>query len=110
MQTLLDFVKDNPLYAAGAAVLLLFAVMALVRRAVKLALIALALNFGYGYYLNDLARDYYEQAQKSMAQAREKVGAAREGYESVKGTVETAEKTVDKAGDLFDQASKLIER
>ena len=72
MEALIDFVKANPLYAAGAAALLLFVIIALVKKAVKVAVIALALNFGYGYYLNDLAQDYYEQAQEKMAQAKER--------------------------------------
>lgn len=110
MEALLDFVKANPIYAAGAAVLLLFVVMALVKKAVKLAVIAIALNAGYGYYLNELAQDYYEQAQKKLAVAREKAEAAAEQYESAKETVKAAQETVDKAGDLFDQASTLIER
>lgn len=103
MEALLDFVQENPLYLAGTAVLLLFFIAALVKKAAKLALLALVLNAGYGYYLNDLAQDYYRQAQQ-------KLEAAQRQVESVRGTVESAGESVDKAGDLFEQAGELIER
>jgi hypothetical protein len=103
MEALIEFIKENPLYAAGTAVLLLFFIISLVKKAAKLAVLAIALNLGYGYYLNDLAQAYYAEAQQRME-------TARDNYEAAKETVQGAGETVEQAGDLFDQASGLIER
>lgn len=110
MEPLIDFIKDNPLYAAGAAVLLLFFVISLIKKGVTLAIIALALNGGYGYYLSDMVKEYYQQAQDKVEVAKDKLGEAQEKYESVKSTVDKAGATVDKASETVDKASDLFEK
>lgn len=102
MEALFDFLKDNPLYTAVGAALFLFFIISLLKKGVTLAIIALLLNAGYGYYVNDLAQDYYKQAEK-------KVEEARKHYEAVQEEMDKAGEAVDKAGDLFDKAGKLMD-
>ena len=84
MQAVIEYLTQHPLYAVGAIVLLLFLIIALVKKMIKVAILAVALNMAYGYYLNDVARDAYAKAKSS--------------YKATKGT----------AKDLFDEAGKLI--
>lgn len=109
MQALLDFVRENPLYAAGAAVLLLFLLISLLKKGLKLAIVALALNAGYGYYLNDLAQEYYSKAQEKVEAAQRQYDSAKETVERAGNAAKAAGEAVDKAGDLFDQAEELVE-
>lgn len=81
MQQVVDFIIANPLYGAGLAVLLLLLVISLIKRAVKLVVVAALLNVGYGYYLHDAAMSYYDKATRAMEDAAEQAtdAAARAG-------------------------------
>lgn len=76
MQPILDYVMAHPLYGAAAAVLLLFLLTSLLKKAFKLALIALVLNLGYGYFLHDLAMDAYERASAAAGKAADEAREA----------------------------------
>ena len=84
MDQLIDFVTNNPLYAVGVVVLTLLLLVALVKKMVKIPILAVALNAGYVYYLQDTAEKYYASSEGKM------------------------ERVKDKAGDLIDEAGDLI--
>ena len=88
MEQLIDFLTNNPLYAAGVVVLTLLLLVALIKKMVKVAILAVALNAGYVYYLQDAAEKAYADTQDKVEQA--------------------AEQATDKAGDLIDEAGNLI--
>ncbi len=88
MEQLLDFVANNPPYAVGLVVLSLLLLVALIKKMVKVAILAVVLNAGYLYYLQDAAGKTYADAQDKVE--------------------EVAEKATDKAGDLMDKAGNLI--
>lgn len=110
MEAFIDFLKANPLYTAGAAALLLFFVISLLKKGITLAIVALLLNAGYGYFVHEKAQDYYEQLQLKADAAKEKLEQTQRQYESMKQTMDKASDTVEKAGDLFDKASKLVDQ
>lgn len=85
MQQIMDFIIANPLYGAGLAVLLLLLVIGLIKRAVKLVVVAVLLNVGYGYYLHDAAMSYYDKATRAVEGAVEQAsGAATRAGEMIK--------------------------
>ncbi len=84
MEPLVDYLSANPLYAAGIAALILLFLFALVKKMLKVAILAIALNLAYVYYLQD---------------------AAEKAYATTGAKVERA---MDKAGDLFNDAGELI--
>ena len=86
MEALIEFVTDNPLYAVGTALLLILLIVALVKKMLKVAIIAVALNVGYTYYLHDMAQDAYAKAEAK------------------------AEDIKDKTEDLIDAAGNIIDR
>ncbi len=110
MDALIEFIESNPAYAVGAVALLLFVITALIKRAAILAVIAVVLNAGYGYYLAELVQEFSAQAEDKAAVVSEKAEVVAEQVESARETVEAAAETLDKAGELVDQASALIER
>ena len=65
---IVDFLQANPLYAAGLAFLVLFLLISLITKAIKLLVVAVVLNIGYGYYLHDIS-DAYQKANKSIESA-----------------------------------------
>ena len=110
MEDLLDFLKANPLYTAGAAALLLFFVISLLKKGIKLAIIALLLNAGYGYFIHEKAQEYYAQLEQKAEAAKEKLDATKKQYDTMKNAMDKASDTVEKAGDLFDKASKFVDQ
>ena len=66
MVEVLEFLQANPLYAVGAVVLIIFFIISLIKKAIKLAVVAVLLNLGYGYYVQDIAQDAYEQANQKI--------------------------------------------
>ena len=79
MSSIIDFLMDNPLYAAAAAALIIFFAVALFKKTFKLVAVAVALNLAYVYYLQDIAEDTYGQA-----------------YKSIESTVDSAKDVLDK--------------
>jgi hypothetical protein len=75
MTAIIDFLQANPLYAAGLVVLLLFFIISLVTKAIKLVVVAVILNIGYGYYLHDIS-DAYQQANQKVESAMDTVKSA----------------------------------
>jgi hypothetical protein len=65
---IIDFLQANPLYAVGLAVLIMFFIISLITKAIKLLVIAVVINLGYGYYLHDIS-DAYQEANKSIESA-----------------------------------------
>ena len=55
---IINFLQSNPLYAAGLAILILFFVISLITKAIKLMIVAIVLNIGYGYHLYDISEAY----------------------------------------------------
>lgn len=66
MTPIIEFLQANPLYAVGAVVLIILLVISLIKKAIKFAVIAVALNLGYGYYVQDIADDAYAKATRSI--------------------------------------------
>lgn len=62
METLIEFITNNPLYGVGIVALLLFMVFALIKKMIFVALIAICLNVAYIYALNDMADEAYAKA------------------------------------------------
>lgn len=69
MEAVIEFLQANPLYAAGAAVLIILFVVSLIMKAVKLIVIAVVLNLAYGYYVQDTAEDAYAKANRTIESA-----------------------------------------
>ncbi len=74
MQSVIDFITANPLYGVGLALLLVFLIFSLVKKAVTLVVIAVLLNLGYGYYLHDMAQTAYDKAADAVKDAAEQAG------------------------------------
>jgi len=74
MQPVIDFITANPLYGIGLALLLAFLIFSLVKKALKLVVIAVLLNVAYSYYLHDLAHTAYERAESTVKEAAEQAG------------------------------------
>jgi Fe2+ transport system protein B len=73
---IIDFVTANPLYGVGLALLLVFLIFSLVKKAVKLVVIAVLLNVGYGYYLHDMAQTASDKAARAVEDAAEQASRA----------------------------------
>lgn len=86
MEAVIEFVTQNPLYGAGIVIGVLLLTVALVKKMLKFAVVVVALNVSYGYYLQDMAQEAY-------AKAGAKVDLAK-----------------DKADDLIDEAGSLIKQ
>lgn len=84
MDSMLEFLRDNPLYAVGVVLFLVGFLFALLQKMFKMALLAALLCLGYLYYVHDLAMSSYSKLEKQV----ESVG--------------------EQAGDLADRAGKLI--
>jgi len=65
---IIDFLQANPLYAVGLVFLVLFLLISLITKAIKLLVVAVVLNIGYGYYLHDIS-DAYQKANDSIESA-----------------------------------------
>ena len=91
MEQLIDFVTENPLYAAGIVLFTLMLLIALVKKAIKIAILAVALNAGYIYYLQESAEKYYAKGQDKVEQISKE--ASKVG--------EQAENLLDEAGNLI---------
>jgi c-di-AMP phosphodiesterase-like protein len=91
MEQLIDFVTENPLYAVGVVLFTLLLLIALVKKAIKIAILAVALNAGYIYYLQDSAEKYYAKGQDKVEQISQE--ASKVG--------EQAENLLDEAGNLI---------
>ena len=74
MTSFIEFLQDNPLYIVGLALLIIFLIISLIKKAVKLIVIAVILFVGYSYFLND----------------------SFSGYDSLKGNLESLENKADK--------------
>jgi hypothetical protein len=72
MEALIDFVTQNPLYGIGIVALVLLLLFALMKKMIKLVIIAILLNIGYVYYLQDMAQDAYARAEAKYETAKEK--------------------------------------
>lgn len=72
IQPIIDFLEANPLYAVGGAIFLLFLIYSLVKKAIKLVVIAIILNLAYGYYLADMANEFYSKASNTVEDVRQK--------------------------------------
>jgi ElaB/YqjD/DUF883 family membrane-anchored ribosome-binding protein len=86
VEALIEFITQNPLYGVGLVALVLLLLFALIKKMVKLIIIAVLLNLGYGYYLQDMAEDAYARAEAKYKSAR------------------------DQAENLIDEAGSLIKR
>ena len=85
MASFIEFLQGNPLYIVGLFFLIIFFIVSLLKKAIKLLVIALILFIGYSYYLNDIFDEYQ---------------SSNEGF----GLLESkAEKLVDKVKDTLDQ-------
>ena len=84
MHAVIDYLSQHPLYALVAVLLLLFLVIAVVKKMLQIAILAVALNVAYGYYLHDNARGAYAKAKST--------------YKAGKRSAKT----------LFDEAGELI--
>lgn len=68
MTSIIEFLQANPLYIAGLVFLILFLLVSLIARAIKLLVLAVVLNIGYGYYLHDIS-DAYQKANERVESA-----------------------------------------
>jgi len=69
MAPVIEFLQANPLYAVAAVVLIIFFVFSLIKKAIKLVIVAVVLNIGFGYYVQDIAEDAYSKASKQIGSA-----------------------------------------
>ncbi|PKI16228.1 hypothetical protein [Colwellia sp. 12G3] len=58
MASFIEFLQGNPLYIVGFVCLIIFFIVSLLKKAIKLLVIALILFVGYSYYLNDIFDAY----------------------------------------------------
>jgi len=58
MASFIEFLQENPLYIIGIAFLLIFFIVSLIKKAVKLLVVAVILFISYSYYLNDTFDSY----------------------------------------------------
>ena len=58
MASFIEFLQGNPLYIVGLFFLIIFFIVSLLKKAIKLLVIALILFIGYSYYLNDIFDEY----------------------------------------------------
>lgn len=65
MTSIIEFLQANPLYIVALAFLILFLLVSLFKKAVKLIVVAVILNIAYGYYLHDISAAY-EQANEKL--------------------------------------------
>ncbi len=61
MQDVIDFLMNNPIYAAVAVLLVILIVVSLAKKMMKLAVIALIAFGAYGYYVYDRSSDPVQQ-------------------------------------------------
>lgn len=71
MEAFIDFVTQNPLYGIGIVALVLLLLFALLKKMIKLVIIAILLNIGYVYYLQDLAEDAFTRAEAQYEAAKD---------------------------------------
>ncbi len=83
MESFIEFLQENPLYLTGLVFLVIFFIVSLLKKAIKLTVIVLILLVGYSYYLNDSFGEYQN---------------SNKGLEMLK----------DKANDLVDGAKDLL--
>lgn len=65
MTSIIEFLQANPLYIVVLAFLILFLLVSLFKKAVKLIVAAVVLNIAYGFYLHDISAAY-EQANEKL--------------------------------------------
>jgi len=78
------FLQENPLYGVGLAFLIVFLIISLLKKAIKLLVIALILFVGYSYYLNDIFDAYQDSninLQSLESKAKGVVDEAKEALE-----------------------------
>ena len=85
MASFIEFLQGNPLYIVGLFFLIIFFIVSLLKKAIKLLVIALILFIGYSYYLNDIF-DEYQSSNEAFGLLESK-----------------AEELVDKVKDTLDQ-------
>ena len=85
MEQALTFLQDNPIYMAGAVILLVFIVIGLLKRAFKIALLALVLFGIYSWYINDQAsaQDLAKNIKESLEKASSELKDAKEAGEKL---------------------------
>lgn len=74
MDAVIELLKDNPIYAAGLALLLLLLVFSLAKRMMKVLLLAIALNIAYVYFLQERAEDLYASGKKQAEELIDEAG------------------------------------
>ena len=85
MASFIEFLQGNPLYIVGFAFLIILFIVSLLKKAIKILVVALILFIGYSYYLNDIF-DVYQSSNGSFELLENK-----------------AEELVDGAKDILDQ-------
>ena len=88
MEQALTFLQDNPIYMAGAVILLVFIAIGLLKRAFKIALIGLVLFGIYSWYVSDQASA--QDLAKNIKASLDKAGS------ELKDAKEAGEKLIDK--------------
>lgn len=78
MNSFVEFLQANPLYIVVAVALIIFLIISLIKKAVKLAVIAALLFFAYSYYLNDSFSSY----ESLEGKAKQAVEMAKEALEN----------------------------
>lgn len=71
MEALVEFISQNPLYGAGIVLGVVILLIALAKKMLKLAIVAIVLTAAYVYYLHDMAEETYSKAEKKFEDVRD---------------------------------------
>ncbi len=66
IENVLDYLINNPIYAAVLVLLLVLMAVALIKKMTKLLIIALIAAAAYGYYLHDVSRGPLDRAKDQL--------------------------------------------
>ncbi len=66
IESVIDYLTKNPVYAAVAVLLLVLVAVALMKKMTKLLVIALLAAAAYGYYLHDVSRGPLDRAKDQL--------------------------------------------
>jgi len=80
MASFIEFLQENPLYIVGIVFLAIFIIVSLLKKAIKLLVVALLLFIGYSYFLNENFDAYQisgERIQSLENKAKELIDKAK---------------------------------
>jgi hypothetical protein len=84
MPAALEYISNHPLYGVGAALLLAFIVLTIVKKLVGIALVLVVGFIGYSYFLHTKGEEeHMPSLQRMVEEAKEKAKAVEEKAKEV---------------------------